>query len=48
MQIPARMREHPVESLFAIALLLGLLFAPAERGSVAATQVPSSVAAAKS
>jgi hypothetical protein len=31
MKIPARIAEHPVESLFAAVLLLGLLFASSER-----------------
>jgi hypothetical protein len=39
MHLPARITEHPVESLIAVALLLALLFGSAESGqSPAAAQ----------
>jgi hypothetical protein len=46
--IPARLYEHPIESLLAVALLLGLLFASADNTPAQASHPIQISAAAKS
>ena len=47
MRIPARIVEHPVESLIAGVLLLGLLFGSADHNSQKAPSTPHSQLAGK-